>query len=532
MEWKEQDMQQETPARPRPQRPADAPRRRRPPQNGTQQRRPADGTRRPAASGEAPRRRRPPETGTRSTDGSTQQRRPAGSGQRRPAQSQSGGRRPQNGTRTAPTGTRAAAPDAQRRRRPPVQQDTRPQRTGQAAKKSSTAKNGRRKMSKFRVGMALYICIFFLGTLYGMHILWNYLAEYEKSRPEHTIDAYVTHLPSDFYSQMTQQSLGTAELTPYETTDTIMKSLGNTEQESASYSWGRKGDTYTDFAPDYYIRYGGAAIAHVVLNKEGETDRFGFPVWHAAEPVSLIEVSAEPEYDITVTAPQGAAVSINGTDVPAASMQEGTSGVVLDEAALQITAQPAAESFTLSGLYAAPAVTATDAAGNVLTLAEAPDEKAKHQEYVFLPADTQSPAEELTNRITDLTKAYIKYMINDRSDGKDTWGNLYYLQNYLVNGSSANEMLRSIVYDVSWNNQYISREDKVFEIRHIKMYSDTVCTCQVHFEIQLTKNVVNDYTGTVEWTMVKNDAGVWNASGLKLLQGEDTHGNNSQVPDE
>ena len=53
------------------------------------------------------------------------------------------------------------------------------------------------------------------------------------------------------------------------------------------------------------------------------------------------------------------------------------------------------------------------------------------------------------------------------------------------------------------------------------MYADNVCTCDVHYDYQLTKNVVNDYIGDMRWTFVKTGTG-WNATEFEITGSNDT----------
>ena len=60
------------------------------------------------------------------------------------------------------------------------------------------------------------------------------------------------------------------------------------------------------------------------------------------------------------------------------------------------------------------------------------------------------------------------------------------------------------------------RDDKMFKVEHVKMYSDKLCTVEVHFDTALTKQITNEYVGTVRWVMVHNGF-TWYATSLKLL---------------
>ena len=524
MEWNEQETGRPEAARPRPQRPANAPARRpaqgngtRPAANGQRRPAPANGAR-PAANGQ---RRPAPANGAR----------PAANGQRRPAPANgarpaaSGQRQPQrrpapaNGTRSAASGQR------QPQRRPAQGSGTRsaaaaqrqPQpRPAQGSRSAATAR--KRSLSRWRVGMAIYIIVFFLVILWAMHHLWLYLGEFEKSRPEHTIEAYVSHLQSDFYDQMVEQSVGQTALSEYETAESVIRTLNVAGDGSASYSWGKKGDEYTDDAPVYVIRYGDAAIASVALTGEAGTEQLVFPVWRAAEPKTMMELSATPEYSVNVTMPAGSYLTVNGVPVSESAVQTAESPLEIDAAAAALVEQPTALNCSITGLYTVPEVVVSDANGNLLNASVSPAENDKQRNYVFDPADADPADPALISRIEALTRAYADYMVNK---DLETWNNLYYLKTFLVPGSEAENMMASLVNDVYWNNDYTSREDKLLEVSHIKMYSDTVCTCEAHFEMILTKTsdrgtIANNYDGTVEWTLVKSGE-TWNACSMKLL---------------
>ncbi len=401
------------------------------------------------------------------------------------------------------------ADNAQSRNRSSAQRPNGQRRGSRAAVK--------RRASRWRIGLLIYIIIFFLVIMFLMHRLWGYLGEYEASRPQYTIDGYVTHLNSGFYSSMIRQKVDQIPVSNYETADTIASTLVVDAPEEAEYTWSKNSTDYSDDNPSYYVRCNNAPIATVTLQKVGTTEKFGFPIWRAMEPESLIEVASEPAYDLEITIPSGASVMVNGQAVPLAEMTDCDSHIQLDETALNYAEQPMAQRVQISGLYVAPEVKAFDNLGNQLEARTVPDASETHQVYVFEPKDEVTPDADLENRMDELTKAYINYMIN-----KDlaTWDNLNYLENYLIIGSSAQQKLRSMVSDVGWNNPYTERVDKVLEISHYKMYSDDVYTCESHFELQLTNNVVNDYIGTVRWTMIKT-AGGWKAAAFEMLSSGD-----------
>lgn len=451
---------------------------------------------RPVLAGSAPRR-------------NTQERaqnRPEGGRTERPAQQRQPARPPRPVHDEQPV---------QRRSNP--QNDAQRSRQGAQGGRRPSGKAVRRRASRWRIGLLLYILFFFVVILFLMHRLWVRLKEYESSRPQYTIDGYVTHLPAGFYSDMIRQKVEELPVSDYETADTIAETLIIEAPDETKYTWSRNPQEYTDENPVYYVRCGNAAIASVTLERISGTEKFDYPIWRAKDPVSLIEVAEEPAYDVDITIPAGASVMINGQAVSLTKMDETDSHITLDDTALNFTEQPRAQHASVSGLYVAPEVRAFDATGNQLEAVAIPDSSNPHQVYIFEPKDEIAPDPALESRMEDLTKAYINYMINQN---EATWDNLSIVEQYLITGSKAQTTLRSIVGDISWNNPYSERIDKVMEVGHFKMYSDTVCTCESHFELQLTKNVVNDYVGTVRWTMVKV-GDTWKGVDFEVLQSAD-----------
>ena len=81
----------------------------------------------------------------------------------------------------------------------------------------------------------------------------------------------------------------------------------------------------------------------------------------------------------------------------------------------------------------------------------------------------------------------------------------------MLPGSDAANLMQMIVNDVYWNNPYSMRTDKVLKAEHLKMYSEKLCTCDVRFDISLTKQVTNEYIASARWVMVNNGYG-WYAT--------------------
>ncbi len=425
---------------------------------------------------------------------------------------------------------------AERTQRPAVQtqrQVERPQRKAPAAESAAKptavkrpAKNhsgsrsaaAPRKSSAFGIGMILYVIIFLLVIMFLMHRLNLWLGEYESSQPQYTIDGYVASLNSGFYTDMVRQHVDQIPVSAYETADSIAESLDIENIEAGKYTWSKNVVEFTEEKPVYYIRSGNAAIATVELKRVGGTEHYDFPIWQACPAKSLIEVATEPQYSLEVVVPDGASVMINGIAMPFEDMEKGDKGLVLDDVAKMYAQQPQSLHASIDGLYAAPKVQAYDSLGNILTPIKVPDSTAAKQVFQFEPKAESAPDAALVSRVEAMMRAYIDYMANK---DEALWTNLGVLDNYLVPNSSAYKKLHSITQDINWNNPYTARLDRALDVSNVRMYSENVCTVEVHYDYQLTKNVVNDYVGDMRWTFIKTGAG-WSASEFEIIGSNDT----------
>ena len=411
----------------------------------------------------------------------------------------------------------AAERPAQRPQQRSTQAPARPA-AQRSAKQGGSRAAAKRRPNMFRIGMALYIFAFIVLLLFGMHKLNVFLFEYESSLPEHTIDGYVAGLNGSFYTEMIRQHVDEIEPTAYETPDTIAETLDIGDYDGSGFTWAKNVKEFSNDKPAYFIRTGNAAIAKVTLKQVGETPEFGKPIWQVEPATSLIEVAAEPQYSAEITVPDGASVMVNGTAVPFEDMLKADAAVKLDDAAQMYAQQPTALHISIPSLYVAPKVQAFDSLGNALTATKQPAATDAEQVFVFEPKAEASPDQEFVDRAKDMMRAYIDYMANK---DEALWTNLGVLDNYLVANSSAYKKLHGIAGDINWNNPYTARLDRELNVTNVRMYSENVCTCDVHYDYQLTKNVVNDYVGDMRWTFVKT-GNVWNASEFEITGSNDT----------
>ena len=343
----------------------------------------------------------------------------------------------------------------------------------------------------------------------------GYMTEYEASRPQYKIAEYTENLGNDFYHDMLVQAAEKLEISEYESASRLLKTMEIDDSDisgSQQYTY-KKCENFSESHPSYYILRDKKAIASIDIERSGWTAKYSFPEWRVCEPVSLMEVNAKPVYSLSVTMPRGAKLTINGKRVPDDAYRPTDAELILTKTEQNFMKQPQAVKCELEGLYAPPVVTVTDGDGKTMEPEITPEPNEAEQVYLFTKHDAAVPDENVIQRAEDLTKAYIDYVINKDAD---RYNNIARLNNYLLPGSDAAILMQQILNDVYWNNPYTVRDDKLFKVEHVKMYSDKLCTVEVHFDTALTKQVTNEYVGTVRWVMVHNGF-TWYATSLRLV---------------
>lgn len=345
----------------------------------------------------------------------------------------------------------------------------------------------------------------------------GYMQEYEESRPKYKIADYVSNMGSGFYNDMLEQAVQKLELSEFEPASSVLKKMKTDSGASgnAPYTY-KKTEDFSDSKPSYYILRDEKVIARLGIERSGWTAKYSFPEWRVAEPVSMMEIDSEPVYSLSVTMPRGSKLRVNGKQVDEELFRETESELILTKTEQQYMKQPVSVKCELTGLYVPPDVSVTDADGRTLEPERVPDASEADQVYLFTRHDAGTPDEDLLKRAEELTKAYIDYVINKDAD---RYNNIAKLNNYLLPGSDAAVLMQSLLNDVYWNNPYTSRTDKIFKVEHVRMYSEKLCTVDVHFDTTLTKQVTNEYAATVRWVMVNNGF-TWYATSMKLLQSE------------
>ena len=66
-------------------------------------------------------------------------------------------------------------------------------------------KHKKKSFLKFGIGMAIYAIVFLIAAAIGLSKFWDYIAAYEASRPENTMNAYMQQVDANY--SLTLQTL-------------------------------------------------------------------------------------------------------------------------------------------------------------------------------------------------------------------------------------------------------------------------------------------------------------------------------------
>ena len=160
--------------------------------------------------------------------------------------------------------------------------------------------------ARFALGMLIYALVFFLLVMVGLRLFWGYIAEYEATRDNHAIDAYLESMDEEHIRRLSEPFLSSL--------DAGIQNAEQGEEAVAAVLRGelravRQGGESNSNRAVYKIYSEKRAIGRVVFTRPDNPD-FGFSHWSLAEE----------SYDFSwlldsdeITVPEAWTVSVGGT---------------------------------------------------------------------------------------------------------------------------------------------------------------------------------------------------------------------------
>lgn len=225
------------------------------------------------------------------------------------------------------------------------------------------------KRSRFGLAFGIYTVVLFIVLAAACTVLWFYLDAYQSTRPEGTMDEF-TQLANEEYWSSALEGAFTVGETPFENRDDLMEELCLSVLRENELVY-REDEGYSADNMVYMVSAGGKDVCRVTIDEVAENGDagFGFTYLEVTRVELLASFTAPEAHSVIITAPVGAAVSINGVELTDEYID---AEMAVDNAALpDLEANIADRLYTVysvTGLYAPVEITAVDAEGSALAV--------------------------------------------------------------------------------------------------------------------------------------------------------------------
>ena len=210
----------------------------------------------------------------------------------------------------------------------------------------------KKKVTFWKV-LGIYCLALALILVAALAALWMVLDSYEASRPENTVAAYMESHDRDYWLSGVENYIDT-EAGPFTDRDASLESFGIDPQAEITWTRGN-----SENGTVWNVRFGKTVVCALTLT-EGSDVGFGMNAWEVGEEHYLPSIAAE----ITIGAPDGATVTVNGITVDAGYMSG--RGTLQTELRHDFDLQPEGQLYQVGGLLGPVELKAFDAEGREL----------------------------------------------------------------------------------------------------------------------------------------------------------------------
>lgn len=223
---------------------------------------------------------------------------------------------PRPAAKAAPARERSARPEPQqpqksaRRSAPDIKWGPPPEE--KKGRRTAPAEPPRR--SGFARALILYTVVLVVAAVAVMAVLWKYLEAYEFTRPENVMSQFEQMADEQYWETAITSSFA---VTPseFETKSQLEDELCLSLLRDGKMTY-VKDEAYTDAAPVYLVSVNGVELCRVYMSPQaGGEAGFGLQYMSINKVELLADFIAPKARSITITAPVGATVTVNGIAV-------------------------------------------------------------------------------------------------------------------------------------------------------------------------------------------------------------------------
>jgi|GEM_PF-385975 len=325
------------------------------------------------------------------------------------------------------------------------------------AKQDGAKTEKKRKFSVFYIVYFALVILFLVGLFFLLFYINGRLADYEASRPYHTVDRVMEEYFSPGKAELLIKTSG-YEPNPYEE-ETDVDSLveGFLKDGAECYPVASTG-----YEQKYAVASGELKFATFTVAPNGEHDSAGYDVYELKDIELLIGGSRA----VSITAPNSTTVFLGGRALTPDYIVE-TEALERDRHIPEEIPDESIVTYEVRGLIGKPTVTATDRYG-----ADVADIEERDDVYFDVPYTYAVVTDDVRDRALAAGEALAAYMQKDAG----FWGIGQYVDPY----SDLYFDLRTS--DVRWANEHNGYDIEDPSVTEFVMWSDTVYSVRVRFK--------------------------------------------------
>lgn len=284
---------------------------------------------------------------------------------------------PRPAAKAAPARERSARPEPQppqksaRRSAPDIKWGPPPEEQGGRRSRRAAPDEPPKRRSGFARALILYTVVLVVAAVAVMAVLWKYLEAYEFTRPENVMSQFEQMADEQYWETAITSSFA---VTPseFETKSQLEDELCLSLLRDGTMTY-VKDEAYTDAAPVYLVSVNGVELCRVYMSPQaGGEAGFGLQYMSINKVELLADFIAPAARSITITAPVGATVTVNGIAVSESYLSDAAP----DTSYLPELEQNASDllcCYEIANIYGTVEIAATAANGDTL-VAEKSDE--------------------------------------------------------------------------------------------------------------------------------------------------------------
>lgn len=287
----------------------------------------------------------------------------------------------------------------------------------------------------FPAVLAGYAVLFFTALAFGLNWFWGYMADFEASRPETVLDAYMQSLSEEYVTEKCEALIG--QIDPnVQSREQCVQVIA--ESLDGDFTCAKKGKESTQERYVYAIRCGMQVVGTMTMERTGDMAG-NFRKWQVTkEEFDLSYLLAEP---ISITVPENYPVYACGNLLPSQYITKDKIPYEPLKGLYEEYQLPYMVTYTAGPFLGEGTLTVTDPNGAPVTIDETTDMTAFAQNCT---AEQVAAGDAHT---TAFIQCYVDFLSRT---GGDSLANYYKLSKYLIPDSDLQKRMYNAMEGLSW----------------------------------------------------------------------------------